>query len=241
MSRYRLLFVLAAALCLGAVTAPAQTEINYGFMAGVNRSSIHGDTKQIFLGPDFEYFETLTADLEEAKAGMALGLFISVDLETRVSFRTELLFKEMGGKGKFSGLSNLTGLIGTPITGTVSMKTTYIEIPALMIFPLPGLSQPALRGVFGVSACFTTSSDMRVDTILNGIGYSDPLSYDDRVQSIVYQGIVGLEYQSFWGDHPFHFGVRYEAGLTDYDKDLGGDPNEHFRHRNILTTFGIPF
>lgn len=241
MSRYRLQLVLAAALCLSAATVPAQTELNYGFMVGVNRSSIVGDTSLIFEGPDFEYFETLDADLDGAQAGMAIGLFMSADLENRVSFRTELLYNEMGGQGDFSGFTNLDGLIGTEIAGTVSLKTTYIEIPALVLFPLPVLDQRSLRAVVGASVLFTTSSQMRVDTYLNGIGYSDPLSFNDRAKNVVFHGVVGLEYQSFWGEHPFHLGLRYEAGVTDFDDDLGGDPDEHYRHRNIVTTFGIPF
>ncbi len=75
---------------------------------------------------------------------------------------------------------------------------------------------------------------MRVDSTVNGIAYSDALSFNDRLGDVVYRGIVGTEYTFIFGDVPFQVGLRYEFDLGSFETEMGDDPQLDFKHANFM-------
>ncbi|MBU0741531.1 outer membrane beta-barrel protein [bacterium] len=241
MSRTSLTIALLTALGHAGGAARAQIEFDFGFLAGASLSTISGDTGLIFAGPEFDDFDNLTGDLDGAKLGMTMGVFMAANIDRDVSVRIEALYNELGGKGSYAGSTFIDGLGDTDLSGNVSMKTAYLEFPALVLFPLPVLPPQQWRGMLGMAICFAATSELRVDSAINGYAYSDPLSYDDRVQDVTYHGIVGLEYTAYVKETPFLLGLRYEIGLRRFDTGIGGDPDQEYMHRSFVATLGIPF
>ncbi len=238
MFRPRLVAVLMLLLCLTAFAAPAAAE--YGFMIGANRSTITGDTSLIFQGPDFADFEDMVGAFDESSLGLTAGFFTVLNVNHDVNFRLEAVYNEVGGRGKYSGTVFLDGQGDTDLTGDVTLKTTYIELPVLVLFPLPSLPQHRWRGMLGMAACFAAASQLRLDTWIDGYPYSDPLPYRERVEDFTYHGIVGFEYTAYLKETPFLFGLRYEMGLRRFGTDPVGQA-EDYRHRSLALTVGIVF
>jgi hypothetical protein len=227
-------------LLLGLCAGAARADVRYGFLIGANRSTVSGDTRHIFAGPDFEAFENLSADVGGGKLGMTAGLFMVADVDRDVNLRMEALYSEMGGQGDFSGTIILDGLGETDLSGTAHLKTSYIEVPVLLLFPLPGLPQTRWRGMLGMAGCYATGSELRLDSVIEGYPYSDPLDWDERIETFTYHGIVGLEYTAYLKETPFLFGLRYEMGLRRFGTDPGGR-GEDYRHRSLGLSLGIVF
>jgi len=241
MTRTRFFIVLLAVVVLAHGTARTQVDVDFGFLAGGNLSTLTGDTGQIFTGSEFDGFETLTADLGTAKMGMTMGGFMVVSFDRDVSLRLEAIFTELGAKGTFTGVIDIDGLGLNDIEGDVSIKTTYVEFPLLVAFPLPVADRSPLHGLLGMSICIATDSEMRFDSVISGYLYSDPLALNHRVRSLNYHGIAGIEYTAYLNETPFLLGLRHEFGLRPFDENLGGDPDQEYKHRSWVATLGILF
>ncbi len=147
MPGFRKALVLPAllGLCLGA--AHAQTTVDYGFTGGVSVGSLSGDTPRIFADSKFEMFSEIDGSLDRTRTGMVVGLFMVLNAERNPSIRFEAIVNEQGGNGEYEGTADLADLGVQELSGDVSMKTTYLELPMLVIFDLPYAPPRSWRGI----------------------------------------------------------------------------------------------
>ncbi len=236
----RLSIAALLAVALSTATTQAQVDIDFGFLIGANQSTISGETPQLFTGPEFEYFEEIDGRLDKGRLGMTTGIFAMTRMDTGLNFRASALFAEQGGKGSFEGIVFLDDFGNTDISGDVSIKTTYIELPVVAIIPLP-LAGGQWRAVAGLSFAFAMKSELRLDSQVDGYLFSDTVTITDSVFTRDNQAILGVEFLANYRETEFLFGVRYKIGLLDFENGIGADPNQAYKHNSIAATLGIIF
>ncbi len=236
----RLSVAALLAAVLSAATAQAQVDIDFGFLIGANQSTISGDTPQLFTGPQFESFEEIDGTLDKGRLGMTTGIFAMTRMTSGLNFRASALFAELGGKGAFEGIVRLDDFGTADISGDVSIKTTYLELPVVAIIPLP-LAGGQWRAVAGLSFAFALKSELCLDSQVDGYLFSDTVTITDSVFTRDNQAILGVEFLANYKETEFLFGVRYKMGLLDFENGIGVDPNQAYKHNSIAATLGIIF
>lgn len=239
MRSFRTLLALLL-LVIPTAAAFAQTDVGFGFLAGANQSRIAGDTPLLFDGPEFDVFETIDGRLDDGRLGMLMGLFVQSRPRSGPGFRIELDYAELGGQGAFDGTIRLDNFGETDITGDVSLKTTYLEVPVLAIVPL-GLGGGRWSLVTGLSAAFSLRSEMRFNSEIQGGYYTDAVEFTDQVHSRDYHAIVGVEFLAVIKETEFLLGLRWKRGLLDFENGIGSDPARSYRHEAFAATLGVVF
>ncbi len=235
--------LLVAVLLITVVTAAdtrAQVDVDFGFLIGANMSSVTGDTPQLFTGPEFEFFEEMAGTLDKYTLGMTTGGFVMTRANTGLNIRASMLFSEQGGQGKFEGVVDLDTFGNVDITGDVSIKTTYLELPVVAIAPLP-LPGGQWYGLAGMAMTVRLKSELRLDSQIEGYMFSDPVTITDSVRSRNYQAIFGVEFLANYKETEFLLSLTYKMGLLDFEDGIGTDPDEIYKHNSIAATLGIIF
>jgi len=236
----RLLATVKLIIVLSTVTAQAQVDIDFGFLIGANQSSVTGDTPQLFTGPEFAFFEEIDGDLDKSRLGMTTGIFAMTRMDTGLNFRVAALFAEQGGQGSFEGKVFLDDFGNVDISGDVTIKTTYLELPIVAIIPLP-FAGGQWRAVAGLSFAFALKSELRLDSQIEGFLFSDPVTITDSVHTRDNQAILGVEFLANFRETEFLFGACYKMGLLDFENGIGADPSQSYKHNSIAVTLGIIF
>ncbi len=235
--RFRAVLLALTLLCAG---AHAQTEFEYGFLAGANQSWLKGDTTLLFDGPEFELFESIGGRMDDGKLGMAMGLFVATRPYSGPGLRLELVYTELGGQGDFDGVIQLDPYGETDISGTVFLKTTYLELPVLAVVPLdPDTGRWHLLA--GMSVAFSLRSEMRLNSEIQSGYYSDAVDLTDFVHTRDYHAVLGGEFLAVIKETEFRIGLRYKRGLQDVENGIGADPERVYKHEAIVASLGIIF
>ena len=202
--------IIAAVAVLGFGVANAQ-EVKFGVKAGLN-------------------YATLSGDIEETDGllGFAVGGFLNVKINEKVSFQPELLYSRQG-----------TGSKETETSGTTTFKTDaklrldYLNIPLMFRFEVAkGFAVeagPQIGFLVGANSDFTLTTTQNNNTTV--------ISDSEDVKSDFKSVDFGLNFGAGYDfTQNINVGVRYNLGLTNIAKD-----SEDFAIRNSVIALAVGY
>jgi hypothetical protein len=210
---------------LSPIASRAQVEtldVRFGVKAGVNGANMSGDYLTI-VGDRSDLYETTT----QRRARFALGGYAIIGFGQPVFLQTELLYVQKGTEVNVRGLA----------AGTITLNSTYLEIPILARFEIPvdeNVAGPSvLPYLFGGP---TVGVKISADTDIEG-PFREIRPFEELASTTEF-GLslgAGVEYGLDAGTVTLE--ARYQRGLTNV-VSLDGRTAQH---RGILITVGILF
>lgn len=210
---------------LSPIASRAQVEtldVRFGVKAGVNGANMSGDYLTI-VGDRSDLYETTT----QRRARFALGGYAIIGFGQPVFLQTELLYVQKGTEVNVRGLA----------AGTITLNSTYLEIPILARFEIPvdenAAGPSVLPYLFGGP---TVGVKISADADIEG-PFREIRPFEELASTTEF-GLslgAGVEYGLDAGTVTLE--ARYQRGLTNV-VSLDGRTAQH---RGILITVGILF
>jgi len=217
------LSLLLVCLCPTASWAQIETiDVRFGVKAGVNGANMSGDYLTI-VGDRSDLYETTA----QRRIRFALGGYAIIGFGQPVFLQTELLYIQKGTEIEVSGLA----------VGTITLSSSYLEIPALARFEIPvdeNVSGPSvlpyLLGGPTVGVKIGAATDIE--------GPFREIRPFEELASTTDLGLAlgaGAEYRLNTGT--FTLEARYRHGLTNVVSIEGRTA----KTRDVLITLGFIF
>ena len=182
--------ILTAAVVFAFSFANAQ-DVKFGAKAGLNISSITGDTDDY-------------GDLS-SKVGFQVGGFAEIKISDKFAIQPELLYSAQGAKSKFSEEG---------ISVKATQKLAYLNIPVMAKFYVAkGFSLVA-----GPQLGFLLSAEDEVTASFEGDSESESADTKEFYNSTDFAFNLGAGYDV---TENINLGVRYSIGLSNILKDSG--------------------
>jgi long-subunit fatty acid transport protein len=206
---------LTAAAVFAFSFANAQ-DVKFGAKAGLNMTSIAGDTS------DF-------GDVS-SKIGFQVGVFAEIKISDKFAIQPELLYSAQGAKASYVDTYKVGGF-NVDVNVKATQKLAYLNIPVMAkYFVAEGFSLEA-----GLQIGFLMSAN-REDT-KSAFGLSDTDSYDNKelFNSTDFAFNVGAGYDI---TENINLGLRYSIGLSNILKDSG---DNKINNSNFALALGYKF
>lgn len=190
-------------------------EVRMGVKAGLNMASIGGDD---------------TGDAK-SRTGFHIGGLVEIPISEKFSVQPELLYSAQGAKEEYSESFNEPGFSGT-IKATDKLKLDYINIPIMAkYYVIDGLAIEAGPQIgFLMSAKESAELDISgdwpseiIDLIKDEFGEGEE-DVKDFYNTLDLGIGLGASYRLDMG---VFFGVRYNLGLSNINKDSGDFKNQN--------------
>jgi len=204
---------LIACLAL-APAATAQVAWEVGLKGGVGLGKVTGDTRFF----DSDGVDTIDGDIKNTRTGFAGGGFAIANINERFGIRLEALYSQKGGQGDIS----VTGhsIPNGSITGTLTFKFDYFEIPLLAVGSFPAGEKARIDIFGGPAIAFNTAAKLK----LEAEGQSAETDFKDFVKSTDFGIALGAGV-TVLASPAINVVIdgRYEFGLTKIPDNTGGE------------------
>lgn len=197
MSITKTMFTAFAVVLLSIFLTPelalSQVTADFGAKVGISYTRLLGDTAD-------------EADLE-AKTGVTGGAALTLHLNDRFAFQTELLYVRKGGKMTIVGIDQLGFLREI----TTSWELDYLEMPLLAKYKLPsnGIAQPGFYA--GPAIAYSINANKSTKTFDDETETED----FDSVKTTDVGLILGADLHFKLSKGHIVFDFRYEPGLLN--------------------------
>jgi outer membrane protein with beta-barrel domain len=203
---------LVLVMILGFFASPSFAQrIAFGPKIGVNVTTI--DTNE----PDIE-------QLDDAKAGLAVGGFVDIGITNRFSIQPEVLYSQRGGKGRITEEGE---------TFDATLTLDYVEIPILAKFNFAATGRVRPFVFTGPVPAFNTRAKVKGEAVVEGTDVDVEEDIDEEVKGGDFGWVLGggVEIRGFTID------VRYNWGLVDINEDPA-DIEGQVKNRAFSVLFG---
>lgn len=220
-----LILFLGMGLVFTSSPAMGQVDIKPGVKAGLNFADLGGDDADAFA----EFISSSSGSVDIGRrTGFAVGGFALIDFAGPFALQPELVYVQKGQKSDLEA-----EFFGETISGSVTTKLDYIEVPLLAKFQIP-VAGPLSPNLFaGPTVGFTASSEVEME--FSGESESDDIGDD----------ISGTDFGlAFGGGADFGLSaatltvdLRYGLGLTD----IPDEGEASVTNQGIMLTAGLAF
>ncbi len=221
----------------GRAYAQSSAGIRLGVLGGASITSVTGVDVSGAVGSNGEPDVNLKTT---SRPGFQLGAYLTVPLTTAMSFQPELHFIQKGAKivGTSTGID-----FGNTVT--LSLQTSYVELPLLLRYDVLRQAKAHPFVVFGPSVAYRVSC--RTAFSLMGFDLEDtckPSSEDfgelteDPIRKTDFGVVGGVGIAGLAGGFPLSAQVRYAHGLTSILKDRAELKS---RYKGVSILVGVGF
>lgn len=220
-------------LTVGSADAQAPARPQFGALIGASLSSI---TDTDFAGLEGETGAGLKT---KRRVGFQVGAYLTQPLSGALSVQPELHYIQKGVKLDFD--SNDPEL---PLSGAVTLKLAYLEVPVLLRYDVGTGSGVRPFFVAGPSFAYRISCQFGIESTEFSADQDcasddgDANSEDDPLKKFDAGGIIGAGVQGMFGSRAVSAQVRYSRGFVTIAKDAG---DASPKNTGLSVIFGIGF